>query len=145
MKRAILISVMLLAGVSSAQADDSEMNYRDLIRPQGHPRSDAIYTQNLDLCYNQTGIDRKLADTPAFKKCMLSRGYRWQFTRMVRTSPEPTPPEASSAPYSSPAYDWTSVDSSNTAIQQMLDTNAMNAANASAAQQTMNNASFNRQ
>ena len=44
----------------------------------GHPRSEAVYQANLDFCRNQTGGGIGPGDdTPAFKKCMATRGYRW--------------------------------------------------------------------
>ena len=64
----------------------------DLIRPHGHPRSDAIHQADMDYCYNQTGDIRDFADTPAFKQCMLTRGYRWQSTRIHGTPPETAVP-----------------------------------------------------
>jgi hypothetical protein len=90
MKRAIIISVLLFCGSADAHADHFEMMYRDLIRPGGQPRSDAVYQENLDFCYGQTGADRNLADTPAFKQCMLGRGYRWQYTHDVSDQPAPS-------------------------------------------------------
>ncbi len=85
LKCAIIVSIVFLAGVANA-GPQRQMTYRDLIRPHGQPRSDAIYDRNLDYCYSQTGADRTLDDTPAFKKCMLGRGYRWLSTRLVGTS-----------------------------------------------------------
>jgi hypothetical protein len=74
--------------LSSARADGTvQESYRDLIRPHGHPRSDAIHQADLDYCYSQTGTMRAFADTPAFKQCMLTRGYRWQTTRVLGDSP----------------------------------------------------------
>jgi hypothetical protein len=85
LKCAIILSVVLLSEVANA-GTQPQMLYRDLIRAHGQPRSEAIYEGNLDYCYDQTDARRDLADTPAFKKCMLGRGYRWTWTRMVRTS-----------------------------------------------------------
>jgi hypothetical protein len=89
MKRAIIISVILLAGVAAARASQTvnEM-YRDLIRPHGRPRGAAVSQAALDFCYGQTGDIRGFADTPAFKQCMLSRGYRWQRTQ-IKGKPDP--------------------------------------------------------
>ena len=85
MNRIALAAVALLASVAGAQAD-TVTGYRDQIRPHGHPRSDAIYQASLDFCYARTGADRNLEDTPAFKQCMLGRGYLWKFTRVVRSA-----------------------------------------------------------
>jgi hypothetical protein len=89
MRRAIIISVVLLAGVAAARADQvvNEM-YRDLIRPHGRPRGAAVSQAALDFCYGQTGDIRGFADTPAFKQCMLGRGYRWQRTQ-IKGKPAP--------------------------------------------------------
>jgi hypothetical protein len=83
MQRTIISLVILLAGSVAARADQvvNEV-YRDLIRPHGHARSAAVSQAALDFCYSQTGDIRGLADTAAFKQCMLGRGYRWQTTRI---------------------------------------------------------------
>jgi hypothetical protein len=90
MKRTIIISMVLLAGIASASADTVvvQERYYDLIRPHGHPRSDAIHQADLDSCYGQTGAIRGLADTPAFKQCMLGRGYRWQSVHVQGKLPD---------------------------------------------------------
>jgi hypothetical protein len=90
MRRAIIISVILLASTAAVQADQvvNEM-YRDLIRPNGHPRGADASRAALDYCYSQTGDIRGLADTAAFKQCMLGRGYRWQRTQ-IKGKPAPT-------------------------------------------------------
>jgi hypothetical protein len=80
----ILISALILFNIAGARAGHLDNMYRDQIRPHGHVRSDAIYDANLDACYDQTGADRNVADTATFKKCMLMRGWRWQYTRLVR-------------------------------------------------------------
>jgi hypothetical protein len=92
MKRALLIAAMLLAGAASAHADQFETTYHDLIRPHGKPRSDAVFNAALDACYRQTGEDRTLADTPAFRQCMLKGGYRFQSQRLVGAEPAPPLP-----------------------------------------------------
>jgi hypothetical protein len=92
MKRSLLVSLMLLASVAGAHADYFETTYHDLIRTHGKPRSDAIYQANLDACYSQTGEDRTRPDIPAFRQCMLKRGYRFQSQRLVETGPAPVLP-----------------------------------------------------
>jgi len=93
MRRAIIISAILLASCIAARADQTVTEaYRDLIRPHGHPRGAAASQAALDFCYGQTGDIRGLADTAAFKQCMLGRGYRWQTTRIQgRPAPENGP------------------------------------------------------
>jgi hypothetical protein len=89
MQRAIIIAIMLLASATAVRADQvvNEV-YRDLIRPHGQPRGAAASQAALDYCYGQTGDIRGLADSPAFKQCMLGRGYRWQTTR-IKGKPAP--------------------------------------------------------
>src|ERR1700753_1259648 len=83
MKRALLIAALLLAGVASAHADHFETTYHDLIRPHGKPRSDAIFNADINACNGQIGQDPTLADTPAFRQCMLKHGYRFQSQRLA--------------------------------------------------------------
>lgn len=90
MKRALIMSLALLASVANAQASHYEMNYRDLIRPHGKPRSDAVHQAAVSSCYSQTGDDRTGPATPAFKQCMLGQGYRWQSTRFIPDRPDAT-------------------------------------------------------
>src|SRR6201996_8193516 len=80
MTRAVAVLLLLLAGSAAAEAQTVNEVYRDLIRPGGHPRGDAASQAALDYCYGQTGDIRGLADSPAFKQCMLTQGYRWQRT-----------------------------------------------------------------
>jgi hypothetical protein len=89
MQRAVIVSVLLFCGCVSARADHREMMYYDLIRTDGKPRSEAVYKENLAFCYDQTGADPTLDDTRTFKQCMLGRGYRWQYTHMMRDRPAP--------------------------------------------------------
>ena len=90
MRRAVAILVILLESSVAARAGQvvNEV-YRDLIRPHGHPRSAAVSQAALDFCYGQTGDIRGLADTPAFKQCMLGQGFRWQRT-IVKGKAAPT-------------------------------------------------------
>lgn len=76
MKRIIITSVLLLGTSLAAQAGPVA-TYYDLIRTNGHPRSAAVHQSDLDACYGQTGQSRYELDGPAFKQCMLGRGYRF--------------------------------------------------------------------
>jgi hypothetical protein len=87
MRRAVLATGLLLATVLGVHADTTLDTYHDLIRPHGQPRSDAIFSASLAFCYRQTGASRYGGDTPAFKRCMLGRGYRWP-VRAVRSPQE---------------------------------------------------------
>ena len=86
--RKLMLAVAILATgmISSASASShGESTYYDTIRPHGHPRSDAIYNANVNACYSSSGESRTAVyDTPAFKQCMLSRGYRFEYTKVVQ-------------------------------------------------------------
>ncbi|HLH88656.1 MAG TPA: hypothetical protein VKX28_09370 [Xanthobacteraceae bacterium] len=82
MKRIVITTAVLLATELAAQAYPVA-KYYDLIRPHGHPRSNAVHQADLDFCHAQTGQSRYSPDGPAFKKCMLSRGYRFVSQRNV--------------------------------------------------------------
>ena len=60
-------------------------------RPHGHPRSTAVYNANVNACYSSSGESHAAVyDTPAFKQCMLSRGYRFEYTKVVQDPPRAT-------------------------------------------------------
>jgi hypothetical protein len=87
--RTPVICAALVGTISVAHADwHYETTYRDLVRPNGQPRSDAVYQSDLDFCSRQTHVKSKLApDTAAFKRCMLGRNWRWVNTHVVQTPP----------------------------------------------------------
>ena len=89
---ALILSALLIGLASSASASThGESTYRDLIRPHGQPRSDAIYDAAVSGCYAQAHESRTaIYDTPAYKACMLQRGYRFLSTKVVQ-DPERTP------------------------------------------------------
>lgn len=88
MQRALMVAVMLLGSVSAAAATSHyETTYYDTIRPNGQPRSDAIYNAALDDCYSRTGAARNENDPPAFRACMATHGYRWKSVRLVQDAP----------------------------------------------------------
>jgi hypothetical protein len=84
MKRIIITAALLLGTVLGAQADTAIQTYRDQVRPNGHPRSDAVFEAALDSCSQQTGGKRTFHDTPAFKQCMSGLGYKWASLRVER-------------------------------------------------------------
>jgi hypothetical protein len=88
-KLTLVIAVLATGLVSSAgAASHGEKMYHDTIRPHGHPRSYALYKASVDACYGATGESRTAVyDTAAFKQCMLSRGYRYQYTTVVQDPP----------------------------------------------------------
>jgi len=79
-----LIGAVLVCGLATAHAGTND-TYYDLVRPNGQPRSDAIFNADLDFCYRQTSASRYAQDTPAFKQCMLSRKWQWQSVRTTRS------------------------------------------------------------
>jgi hypothetical protein len=104
-KCGITISVALMCGTAGAYAASND-TYYDLVRPNGQPRSDAVFNADLNACYGQTGASRYGPDTPAFKQCMLGRKWRWESVRIERSpssggslnfdSPSPDSPPAPS-------------------------------------------------
>lgn len=88
-KLTLVIAVLATGLVSSASASTrGESMYYDTIRPNGHPRSDAIHNASVNACYTASGQSRTaIYDTAAFKKCMLSRGYRFEYTNVVQDPP----------------------------------------------------------
>ena len=83
-KCGVAVSVALMCGLAGAYAGTND-TYYDLVRPNGQPRSDAIFDADLNFCYGQTGASRYSQDTPAFKQCMLGRKWRWESVRITRT------------------------------------------------------------
>jgi hypothetical protein len=84
-KCSIGISVALMGGLAVAHAGSTD-TYYDLVRPNGHPRSDAAFDAGPNFCYGQTGDSRYgLGDSPAFKQCMLGRKWRWESVSIVRS------------------------------------------------------------
>ena len=88
MKRIVIAAALLLGATLGAHARSVDY-YHDLIRPNGHPRSAAIHQRDLNFCYRATGASRYRPDTPAFRKCMLGRGYKWTRVRILPDRPRP--------------------------------------------------------
>jgi hypothetical protein len=146
--RKLMLAVAILATgmVSSASASShGESTYYDTIRPHGHPRSDAVYNANVNACYSSSGESRTAVyDTPAFKQCMLSRGYRFEYTNVVQDPPSATSRSVAQRSYSGPSVTIsiggggddeaadTAAENNDWAAQQAQ--SAMDAANAAYAQ-----------
>jgi hypothetical protein len=101
----LAVAILATGMVSSASASShGESTYYDTIRPHGHPRSDAVYNANVNACYSSSGESRTAVyDTPAFKQCMLSRGYRFEFTKVVQDPPGATSRSLAQQSYSGPS------------------------------------------
>ena len=86
MKTALILSALSIGLASNAYASThSEKMYRDLIRPDGKARSDAVYSTAVNGCYAQTHESRTaLYDTPSYKACMLQKGYRYLWTKVLQ-------------------------------------------------------------
>ena len=93
MLRVVLVAIAMFGAVAPAFADHPETMYRDLIRPNGHPRADAVFNADLKRCYERTGADRNRSDTTVFKRCMLGLGYRWQYTHVIHDRPAKVQPD----------------------------------------------------
>jgi hypothetical protein len=144
-KLMLAVAILATAMVSSASASShGETTYYDTIRPHGHPRSDAVYNAAVNACYSSSGESRMAVyDTPAYKQCMLSRGYRFEFTKVVQDAPSAASRSVAQRSYSGPSVTIsigggddeaasTAADNNDWAAQQ--EQSAMDAANAGYAQ-----------
>jgi hypothetical protein len=91
-KLMLAVAILTTGMVASASASThGESYYHDTIRPHGHSRGVAVYNANVNACYSSSGESRMAVyDTPAFKQCMLSRGYRFEYTKVVQDPPKAT-------------------------------------------------------
>jgi hypothetical protein len=82
MKRPVLIAVLLLGGVLNAHADNDIYN-NTMKQPRG---DDALHADNA-VCDQQFGAPQNGVPTPpAYKRCMLARGWRFSHTVRERTT-----------------------------------------------------------
>jgi hypothetical protein len=88
-KLMLLVAVLATGLASSASASThGDKYYHDTVCPHGHPRSFAVYDASVNACYSATGESRAaIYDTAAFRQCMLSRGYRFEYTNVVQDPP----------------------------------------------------------
>jgi hypothetical protein len=100
----LAVAILTTGMVASASASThGESYYHDTIRPHGHSRGVAVYNANVNACYNSSGESRMAVyDTPAFKQCMLSRGYRFEYTKVVQDPPSATSRSVAQKSYSGP-------------------------------------------
>src|ERR1700689_4377687 len=104
-KLMLLVGVLATGLASSASASThGEKFYHDTVRPHGHPRSFAVYDASVNACYSATGESRAAVyDTPAFKTCMLSRGYRFEYTNVVEDPPTTAARSVAQRSYAGPS------------------------------------------
>jgi hypothetical protein len=85
MKRLALVTLMLIGGVAAAQADMS--HYTNLLK---QPRGD--YELHADNAYCDDRIGPDLNGVPtsaAYKRCMRTRGWRFDYTHVRKTWIDP--------------------------------------------------------
>jgi hypothetical protein len=142
----LAVAILTAGMVSSASASThGESTYYDTIRPHGQPRSDAVYNASVNACYSSSGESRTAVhDTPGFKQCMLSRGYRFEYTKVVQDPPSYSSRSVAQRSYSGPSVTISigggddneatdaAADNNDWAAQQ--EQSAMDAANAGYAQ-----------
>ncbi|SHI05972.1 hypothetical protein [Bradyrhizobium erythrophlei] len=134
-KLTLVIAVLATGLISSAgAATHGEKMYYDTIRSHGHPRSDAVHDADVSACYAATGESRTAVyDTAAFKKCMLSRGYRFEYTKVVQDPPTTAARSVAQRSYTGPSDggDWSTQNETSTVAPELDDEqNAIDAANA---------------
>jgi len=99
MKRLVIATVVLLGSALSAYAHHPDDTYHDMIRPNGHARSDAVFYSAVTACKRISHNSIYAADSSAMKRCMLTRGYQWQSTNWVADRPTRSSPSST--------VDWT--------------------------------------
>jgi hypothetical protein len=86
MKRLALVALLLLGGAISAQADTD--HWTDI--KKGRPDADYALRIDSDYCGQTAGPNLSGHPTPpAFKRCMASRGWRYQSTTVEKTWIDP--------------------------------------------------------
>jgi len=85
MKRIALIAALLLGSGLAAHADMS--HYTDMSK---HPRGDDALHADAEYCSERVGPDLNgVPVSPAYKRCMRSRGWRFDYTKVERTWIDP--------------------------------------------------------
>ena len=88
MKRTILLIALLGMTTLSASADTSV--YTNVLK---QPRGDDVLQADTQVCDQRFGVVQDGATTSArYKKCMLSRGWRYNYTKREHTYPDPDNP-----------------------------------------------------
>jgi hypothetical protein len=95
MKRIIMAALLLASSALGAPADSSTYVFKDALKPSGHERGADVRHADGRACGVSVDLDMP-ADVPAFKKCMLARG--WRISRILtERSPAATGPLVCSA------------------------------------------------
>jgi len=88
MKRPLLAAVLLVGGVLGAHADND--TYTNIRR---QARGDAELHVDVAACAARFGAPKNGTPTSRqFKRCMLGRGWRFDYTTVERTYPDPDNP-----------------------------------------------------
>ena len=88
MRHSLMVAALMLSSASSAFATSHyEITYYDTIRPNGQPRSQAVYDAALNDCSRRTGAAYNDDDPPAFRACMATHGYRFMSVKDVPDAP----------------------------------------------------------
>ncbi len=82
MKRIVMATALLVAGILNAQADQDI--YKSTTK---YARGDFELQADTNACSQEFGAPQNGTATPrAYKQCMLNRGWKYQHTVRVRTS-----------------------------------------------------------
>jgi hypothetical protein len=85
MKRLVLAAIVLLGTQLAAHAD--YVNYTNMLK---QPRSDAELNADVQYCDQRVGPNwRGVPTSAAYKSCMRSRGWRFDWERVERTWIDP--------------------------------------------------------
>jgi hypothetical protein len=85
MKRLVSVAVLLLGAGLTARADMN--HYTNMLK---QPRDDDALHADTAYCDQRVGLDRNGVPTSAaYKRCMRSRGWRYDYTRVEKTWIDP--------------------------------------------------------
>ena len=88
MKRIMFVTLFLAASITAARADKDV--YDNVAKT---PRGDFELQVDTNYCNNKIGAPQNGAPTPAaYKRCMLSRGWRFNHTKREYLYPDPDDP-----------------------------------------------------
>jgi hypothetical protein len=84
MKRSMIAALFLAGSVLAARADTTTYVFKDVVKPYGQDRSGAVRQADGRACGVSGDLDLP-KNIPAFKKCMLAHGWRFDHIERDRS------------------------------------------------------------